>query len=632
MSGTVANGLSALLAAQRALQTTSNNIANANTAGYVRQRIEFVEQPGSPLGHVTIGSGVAVGDVSRVYDQFLTDNLRNSTSLEQRSTVYGTFASRLDTILGNPDTGVSAGIQRFFNQVEAVGRDPTSTAQRQQLLFEGQSLANRFQQVDSQLNSLGNEIDGRLKNAADTINQISGQIAKVNDQVISAGSAAAPSLLDQRDELLKALGSQIDITTVRQTDGSVNVLVGSGQSLVLGNRAATLTTIPDPYDGSRLQLAISNGGTVQNISTKVSGGVAGGLLAFRNDVLDTARSDLGQLAVGLAATFNVQHRQGTDLNGNPGTDFFASTSPLVSGATTNSGSAVLTATIANPGSLAGRDYELRYNGTTWSVLDRRTGAAVPATGTGTAASPLIFEGLSVSAGAGAAAGDRYLLRPVANAANDLGVLLTSPAQIAAAAPLVSSVDPANQSQASISAPQVADGNDPKLRTTATILFNSPSSYVVFTGNGSDAVGPLPYTSGGNISFAGWTVQVNGQPQTGDRMLVAAAAAGSGNNSNAQALSSVAGIGFFAGGTQSVANLGAAIVASVGSTANRASNEIKVQQALREQAQVDLENVSGVNLDEEASNMLRYQQAYLAASKVISIADGLFQNLLQLVGR
>ena len=632
MSGTVANGLSALLAAQRALQTTSNNIANANTAGYVRQRIEFVEQPGSPLGHVTIGSGVAVGDVSRVYDQFLTDNLRNSTSLEQRSTVYGTFASRLDTILGNPDTGVSAGIQRFFNQVEAVGRDPTSTAQRQQLLFEGQSLANRFQQVDSQLNSLGNELDGRLKNAADTINQISGQIAKVNDQVISAGSAAAPSLLDQRDELLKALGSQIDITTVRQTDGSVNVLVGSGQSLVLGNRAATLTTIPDPYDGSRLQLAISNGGTVQNISTKVSGGVAGGLLAFRNDVLDTARSDLGQLAVGLAATFNVQHRQGTDLNGNPGTDFFASTSPLVSGATTNSGSAVLTATIANPGSLAGRDYELRYNGTTWSVLDRRTGAAVPATGTGTAASPLIFEGLSVSAGAGAAAGDRYLLRPVANAANDLGVLLTSPAQIAAAAPLVSSVDPANQSQASISAPQVADGNDPKLRTTATILFNSPSSYVVFTGNGSDAVGPLPYTSGGNISFAGWTVQVNGQPQTGDRMLVAAAAAGSGNNSNAQALSSVAGIGFFAGGTQSVANLGAAIVASVGSTANRASNEIKVQQALREQAQVDLENVSGVNLDEEASNMLRYQQAYLAASKVISIADGLFQNLLQLVGR
>ena len=163
MSGTVANGLSALLAAQRALQTTSNNIANANTAGYVRQRIEFVEQPGTPLGRVTIGSGVAVGDVSRVYDQFLTDNLRSSTSLEQRSAVYGDFAARLDTILGNPDTGVSAGMQRFFNQVEAVGRDPTSTAQRQQLLFEGDSLASSFQQVESRLNSLGNEIGGSFE-------------------------------------------------------------------------------------------------------------------------------------------------------------------------------------------------------------------------------------------------------------------------------------------------------------------------------------------------------------------------------------------------------------------------------------------------------------------------------------
>ena len=228
MSGTLTTGLSALLASQRALQTTSNNIANANTAGYVRQRIDFVEQPGTPLGRITIGAGVAVADVSRVYDQFLTDNLRNSTSLEQRSAVYGAFASRLDTILGNPDTGVSAAVQRFFDQVEAVGRDPTSIAQRQQLLLEGDNLATRFQQLESQLNGLGNEIDGRLEKAADTVNQLARQVADVNGQILAAGSTAPPNLLDQRDQLLKALGGQIDITAVRQGDGSVNVLVGSG--------------------------------------------------------------------------------------------------------------------------------------------------------------------------------------------------------------------------------------------------------------------------------------------------------------------------------------------------------------------------------------------------------------------
>lgn len=632
MSGTITNGLSALLAAQRALQTTSNNIANANTAGYVRQRIDFVEQPGTPLGRITIGAGVAVADVSRVYDQFLTENLRSSTSMEQRYVAYGEFATRLDTILGNPDTGVSASVQRFFSQVEAVGRDPTSIAQRQQLLLEGDSLASRIQQLDSRLNGLGNEIDGRLTNAANTINQLSSQIAAINDDLRTAGGTAAPSLLDKRDELLKALGSQIDITTVQQSDGSVNVLVGSGQSLVLGTQATRLTTVPDTYDGSRLQLAVDNGGILQNISTKVNGGIVGGLLAFRNDVLDNARQDLGQLAVGLADAFNAQHRQGTDLNGSLGGNFFSTTTPLTSAATTNTGSAVVSAAITDASSLAGNDYELRFNGSAWSVVDRSNGTLVPTSGAGTVASPLVFNGLSVTATAGAAAGDRYLVRPVANAAIDFGVQVNAPAEIALASPLVSRIDAGNLSQATVGAPSVTDITDPKLQTTATILFDSPGSYVVFTGTGADQIGPLPYTSGEPINFAGWSVQVSGQPQTGDRFLVAANAAGSGDNGNALALSTVAQKGFFAGGTQSLADLGADIAATVGSTANRASNGIKVQQALREQAEIDVENISGVNLDEEAANMLRYQQAYLAASKVISVADNLFQNLLQIVGR
>lgn len=632
MSGTITNGLSALLAAQRALQTTSNNIANANTAGYVRQRIDFVEQPGTPLGRITIGAGVAVADVSRVYDQFLTDNLRSSTSLEQRHATFGDFATRLDTILGNPDTGVSAAVQRFFDQVEAVGRDPTSIAQRQQLLLEGDSLATRLQQLDTQLNSVGNEINGRLKTAASTVNELAGQIADVNAQIMGSSGSAAPNLLDRRDELLKALGTQIDITTVRQPDGAVNVLVGSGQALVLGNRAARLTTVPDTYDGSRLQLAVDNGGTLQNISTKVNGGVVGGLLAFRSEVLDDARRDLGQLAVGLADAFNAQHRQGMDLQGNLGADFFTTAVPLASAASTNTGTAVVTAVLADASGLAGRDYEVRFDGTAWSVRDGQTGAVVPASGAGTAANPLVFEGLSVSAAGTAAAGDRFLVRPLVNATTGFGVALGTPAEIAAAAPLVSRVDAGNDSQATVGAPTVTDITDPKLRTTATIFFDTPNSYYVYTGSGLDAIGPLPYTSGADISFAGWTTQVSGPIQTGDRFYVAAAAAGSGDNRNVLALATVAQQGFFAGGTQSISDLGADIVATVGATANRASNEIKVQQALREQAEIDLQNVSGVNLDEEAANMLKYQQAYLAASKVISVADGLFQNLLQIVGR
>jgi flagellar hook-associated protein 1 FlgK len=298
---------------------------------------------------------------------------------------------------------------------------------------------------------------------------------------------------------------------------------------------------------------------------------------------------------------------------------------------------VLSAVIADASGLAGRDYELRFNGAAWSVSDRQTGAAVATTGTGTAVDPLVFAGISLSAAGSAAAGDRFLVRPLANATRDFGVALDGPTEIAAAAPLVSRVAPTNASLATVGAPVVTDISNPTLATmfstgvTATIQFDSPTAYRVLTSAGGN-VGPFPYTSGADISFGGWTVQVTGQPQANDLFTVSAAAPGSGDNSNVLALASVDQQGFFAGGTQSISDLGADIVATVGATANRASNEIKVQQALREQAEIDVQNVSGVNLDEEAANMLRYQQAYLAASKMIGVADSLFQNLLQIVGR
>ncbi|MBM4220819.1 MAG: flagellar hook-associated protein FlgK, partial [Gammaproteobacteria bacterium] len=480
---------------------------------------------------------------------------------------------------------------------------------------------------------INTEINSRLGLAAGTINTLAGQIAELNGQITAAGNSAASDLLDRRDLVLKQLGAQINITTIRQNDGSVNVLVGSGQSLVLGTDAARVLTVQDQYDSSRMQLAIStNSGPPQDISGKVSGGTVGGLLSFRNDVLDSSRRNLGLLAIGLGDAFNTQHRAGVDLAGNLGGDFFSIASPVVSGSTGNTGTATGSAAIADASALAGRDYELRFNGSSWSVIDTTTHAAVTAAGTGTGADPLLFAGLSFSVSGTPAAGDRFMVRPLANAADNFRVVLTEPAAIAAAAPVTARINPGNASQATVSSPLITDISDPKLQTPATIRFVTPTSYVVFTDITTDLTGPLPWTPGTDISFAGWTTRVSGTPAAGDEFLVEPTTGGSGDNSNALALASVAQRGFLANGTQSVNELGADIIATVGSTANRAKNEVLIQQSLREQSEIDLENVSGVNLDEEAANMLRYQDAYLAASKVVSIADGLFQNLLQIVGR
>jgi flagellar hook-associated protein 1 FlgK len=626
------NGLSALLASQRALQVTSNNIANSNTEGYIRQRPVFTEQVGTPRGGFVMGQGVTLSSIDRIYDQFLIDQVRTTTSLEQRYDVYSALASRVNGILGNPDTSTTDAVQRFFAQVETVSRDPTSTAMRQQLLLEGDSLADRLKQLDRQLSGIQQEVNLRLGDAARTINRITGQIADLNDRISAAGNNAPADLLDRREVLLRELAGQVDIITTRPADGTVTVMIGSGQALVLDNQVSEVSVGPDDYDGSRLQLALRTGTTLQNISGKISGGIVGGLLAFRDEVLDGSRQELGRLATGIATAFNEQHREGLDFTGQLGGDFFGSGSPAVGPSASNTGTGVVTATIADASALAGRDYELRYTASGWLLTDRRSGAVVPTTGSGTLADPLLAEGLSLTATAGVAVGDRYLVRPTATAVASLRVLLNDPQRIAAARPLQASVNGANTSTATIGAPAVADINDPKLLTAATIVFNSPTTYSVFTGGGADLVGPLPYTSGGDISFAGWTVQVTGTPATGDRFAVTAAGPASGDNGNALLLGEVPQQGFFANGTVSLYNLTADIIATTGSIASRSSNELAVQTALLEQARLDVESVSGVNLEEEAANLLRYQESYLAASKVIGIANDLFATLLQIAGR
>lgn len=632
MSGMITNGLSALLATQRALQTTSNNIANANTEGYIRQRTVFTEQIGTPRGGFVIGQGVTVSGIERIYDQFLVDQYQSTTSTEQRYDVYSSLSSRVNGLLGNPDTSTTSAIQRFFSQVETLGRDPTSMAMRQQLLMEGENLTDRFNQLDRQLAGLEDEVDLRLGEAVRTINQLTGQIADINDKIVSAGNNPPADLLDKRELLLRQLAGQIDITTTRPADGSVSVMIGSGQSLVLGNMHNDVAVVADGYDGSRLQFAVRSGNSLQEVSSRVSGGIVGGLLGFRDQVLDTARQDLGKLALGIATAFNDQHRLGMDLNGDLGGDFFGAAGPVVSAAATNAGSALPVATISDAAEISGRDYELRYNGTAWLLTERVSGSVVPTTGTGSSGDPLRAEGLSIVTGSGAVAGDRFLVRPTAVTAAEFRVVLADPAGIAAAGPLQSGIDGANTSTATIGTPVADDITDPKLLTPATIIFNSPTTYSVYTGGGADIVGPLPYTSGGDIGFAGWTVQVSGTPAAGDRFSVGPTGPASGDNRNALALGSIPGTGFFNGGQQSIYNLGADIVATSGSMASRASNELTVQRALLQQAQLDVESLSGVNLEEEAANLLRYQEAYLAASKVIGMANDLFGQLLQLVGR
>jgi flagellar hook-associated protein 1 FlgK len=632
MSLFINNGLTGLLAAQRALQTTSNNVANANTDGYVRQRVNFAENPGQQRVGYSVGSGVNVAGIERVYDQFLTDELNNATMSQHRAQTFNTLALRLDGLLGNPDLNISPSIQRFFDNVELVNRDPTSAVNREQLLIEAESLTQRFHQMKSQLSGIAGEVNGRRRASVNTNKKQAGRLSKVNDRIAAAGENAPNDLLDEQGRLLMQLAEQVDFTAVKKTNGSVDVMVGNGQPLVIGTKSFELALIPNEFDASKMELAFTDGNQFQLISNKVSGGAVAGLLNFRNATLNGVRLDLGQTALGLSAVFNSQHGEGIDLNGDLGGDFFANLTPAVTASVNNSGASAVTAAIGNAAAVEAKDYVLRFDGGAWELFDAATGATETMTGTGTGVDPFVADGLEITVGAGAAAGDRFLLQSVAQAAGKFATIITNPSKIAAAAPVITSVSLQNAGSGAISTVTLDDVMNPGLLQPVDIRFDDATTYRIYDSGGADLTGPQAFTSGTDISFNGFTVQISGVPSTSDTFSIGPNGANSGDNTNGLALATVVSQGFFANGQQSIDDLGASILTSIGSTAARSSQDLLVQDALREQIEFDLESVSGVNLEEEAANLLRFQEAYMASSKIIGVANTLFQTLLGVVGR
>lgn len=317
-------GTSALTTAQTALSTTSNNISNVNTEGYSRQRADQVTRPSNYEGGFYLGSGVTVSGVERIYDSFLANQVRSYTSQEAQQNSFLFYSRQVDDLLGSSELGINEGLGAFFGAIQEVANDPTSVSARQVMLTQGELLANRFNTMDAQLTQLERNIDNDIAVAVNDINNITRGIAELNQAILQAegGSTATPNdLLDKRDQLINQLSKFVSVTTVQQSNGTVNVFVGSGQGLVVGSSQIDLTTISDSsFDPPRLNIGF--GPAAQDITNQVTGGSLGGALQFRTQVIDDTRADLDLLAQSLVTAFNSAHTNGFDLDGNAGGNFF----------------------------------------------------------------------------------------------------------------------------------------------------------------------------------------------------------------------------------------------------------------------------------------------------------------------
>ena len=661
-------GTSGLMSYQRAMTTISHNIANANTQGYSRQRTQLDTINPQGFGFGFVGAGVRVSTIERIYNQFIVDQLRVQTSTSSSLNSYYDMASRVDNLLADSDAGISPTLQEFFNAMQAVADSPGSTPARQVLISSAEALAERMKYMYNSINSMNKAMISDVTTTVDEVNALAGSIASINQQIVlESHSFDQPpnDLMDQRDEMIRQLAERVTVNTSIQDDGAVNVFVGKGQALVIGGTASKFVVATDQYDLQEITIELTAGNAITgtDVTKLISGGKLGGLFQVKNEILDPAINQLGRVAVGLASTFNAQHMQGLTLNdvlgGNFFTDFMATDNVTVLYSDSNSvgGSSTLavTSTITDVSLLTAKDYELRYlGGDNFDLYSLPENSLIDSFNAPLGSTYTTADGFSITINNALTAGDSFEIRPTRNASNDIGVLISDVSDIAAAGAVRAFDSGANRGDAIITpGERITNIADPNYVTDA--VFNTVGSYsVVFSASvpanepnvdqyeiydslGALVSGPTAYVPGVDttIGYSGMQFTISRTPLSGDTFTLERNVGAVSDNRNALELAALQTrntlINNGAGATVDFQGAYGQLVSMIGTRTHQADVAGTAQQSMLAQAVERRESVSGVNLDEEAADLLRYQQAYQATAQVISTARSLFNSLLDALG-
>ena len=663
MSGILSVGTRALQANQVALQTAGNNIANVNTAGYSRQSAVMQTVAGQFSGSGYIGKGVEVSTIQRTYSEFLTRQSALAGATSSGANARADKFNQLEALFQGGAGGLGAAVSDMLNAFSDVASAPTDLTARTVALTRVSETALRMSNTASSMDDLQQGLTLELKNKVNSVNSLASGIASANEKIARAqGNGQTPNdLLDQREQLVRELNQFIQTTSIPATDGTVSIFIGGSQALVLGNTAATLSLTEDDFGVKNSKLALTRNGvsTPLNEAT-LGGGEVPGLLRFKNTDMAEARNLLGRYTLAVTTSMNDQHKLGLDLDGNVGgplfstSDFTSATSkeftalhvlPATSG---NSAAYTLTLSLTDSSKLAASEYEVKFTSATSGSIQRNadntqigftytaaTGqfqfqtATDPATGpfTGTG-----FDGLSFSAapGTAVAGGDRLLIKPFSTAAGNVSAEFSSPRALAVASPIAGKMGSANTGSLQLSSLQARINPPGPATLPVTLTFTGPNSYTR-----SDVGGSFIYVSGQAITGGTpteWSLTLQGIPQNLDTFSVQQQPPSyrNLNAGNASAMMNLRDAPMFDGA--SLTDGYAGLIAQIGVRSQSASYSAGVSSAIASSLEKDRTAASGVNLDEEAAKLIQYQQAYQASAKVIQIAQGIFDTLIQTIGR
>lgn len=694
-------GLSGTAASERAIATASHNIANAQTEGFSRQRVQVDTRPPQLTGVGALGTGVKINNVKRIHDEFVSSEMRSNASIANGLQTNYDFTSQIDNMLADPQAGLAPTLSQFFSSINVVANEPSSQSARQVMIGEAKALSQRFEYLDDRFESLRKGANETLKSQITDVNNLAKAIADVNWKVVLAKEVTQgePSdLLDQRERLLHQLSEKIVTRTTEQEDGSLNVFIGNGQTLVLGKFNSTMDLKANEHDPSVLNVVFTNRGVDSDITQFLKGGSIGGLLDFRESMLDGAQNELGRIAIGVAKTFNDQHHKGMTLENKLGGDFFAAidkTAPLTLPSYNNKGDYALKTTITNVDNLTTSDYTLNYNAGRYALIkssDRSLVASFDEL-----PQKIETEGFTIDFDHGTKIenGDSFLIRPTHSAARNFEVELERTNEIAAASPVRVRTSVYNQGTVQPLVSNITNVDSPTFTTamgtlspTITVRFIDETHIELLDDNGEiiqaqqiDAQNKaIPATAGmpgetaspatpaipaivpsheedestvpeqietgilynpdvginlfptpGGLD-SGYAVQFSGTAKAGDSFVLEFNNDAVGNNVNALELGGLQNKATLANGTSNYGEVYSQLVSRVGSKTHELDINSEAQNILYGQAKAQREAVSGVNLDEEAADLVRYQQAYQANAQVIGAASEMFDTLIGVLRR
>ncbi|OQR26969.1 flagellar hook-associated protein FlgK [Pseudomonas sp. Bc-h] len=670
-------GLSGLNASSAAMTTIGNNTANVDTLGYSRQQVMTTSGAQQNIGVGFLGTGTTLSDVRRIYNGFLNTQVQTSTSLDSDAQAYLGQASKLDAILSDSSTGISTVLGKFFTNLQTLSTSPTDSSARKNFLTSASTLAGQFNTISAQMKDQNAGVNTQLTSLSGQVNSLASSIANLNSQITQAKATGAEpnSLLDSRDEAVRQLNDLVSAKVV-DNNGSYDIYIGTGQPLVTGNKANTLSAGPSDTDPNVYSLKLNYQNSSVDVSSVVTGGTIGGLLRYRSDVLQPAANELGRLALVVSDQVNQQMNQGVDANGDFGSNLFNSINDpsLVSQRSTankgnSTGSGNLDVTISNTGALTTSDYQVTFTSATgYSVTRLPNGESVGAYDLNTTPPPVI-DGFTLKLSGSVAVGDSFKVSPTGNAASGIKTVMTDAKTIAVAAPLTGTNGASNKGTGTFTQPTLntqaniydATGtadlrNAIKGATPMRLLMgdvtNGSQAYSLVDANGAavkdkngnpitgnivqgqnnDIAMDVGYTDSAGVkqSFS-IGLSISGSPTSGDTYSIDMTGAGSADNRNAQStldLQTRQTVDTTGNGTgMSISGANTSMITTVGSKAAQAKDDATATTAVLTQAKSSRDSVSGVSLDEEAANLVKYQQYYTASSQIIKAAQAIFSTLL-----